>query len=206
MQSKCSQNAVKMQPKCSQNSVIIWPNAVKMQLKCSQNAIKMQLKAVKMQPKCILNAVKMQSKCSQNAVEMQPNAVKMQSKCSRNAVELQSKCSQNTAKIQSLLDLLTDWKVYTFGVLFQVVWIILKMGLTQPNLTWSNSTKIELVSMVGLVTAVLFFNGIPNWKLVLHLFQLFSIQLNQSINVEQNCSKLSKNAPKKTKNNNLWYK
>ena len=67
MQSKCSQNAAKIQQKFSQNSI-------KIQTKCSQSAIKIQQKfrkiSVKMQPKCSQNADKMQTKYSQNAVKI----------------------------------------------------------------------------------------------------------------------------------------
>ena len=82
IQSKCSQNAVKMQSKFNQN-------AVKMQPKCSQNAVKILSKLVKMQSKFSQNSVKYSQnsvKCSQNAVKIiQSNAVIILSKFRQNS-------------------------------------------------------------------------------------------------------------------------
>ena len=58
MQSKCSQNAVKM--------------VVKMQLKSSQNTVNI---VVKMQLKSTQNVVKMQSKCAQNFGSSLPDLI-----------------------------------------------------------------------------------------------------------------------------------
>ena len=82
MQSKCSQNAVKMQSKYSQN-------AVKIQSKFSQ----MQSKAVKIQS----NAIKIQSKFSQNSAKFSQNSDRIQPKFSQNSVKIQSKFCQNSS-------------------------------------------------------------------------------------------------------------
>ena len=94
MQSKCSQNAVKMGSKWSQNSV-------KMQSKYSQNAVKMK------------------PKFSQK----QSNEVKLKPKCSQNSVKMQLKCSQNSVKIQSVLGVLIGWKVFSLVNISTRFWL-----------------------------------------------------------------------------------
>ena len=126
MQSKCSQNAVKMQPK-SQNSV-------KMLSKCSQNAVKMQSKwsqnEVKFHTlKCSKYTAKVQSKCSQSAVKMQPNSGKLQLKYSQNSVKMQPKFCQflECLSTEKFLVLLLFWHVLTYFDL--VYWLVLSWTL-----------------------------------------------------------------------------
>ena len=64
MQSKFSQNSVKIQSKFSQMQSKFGQNSVKIRSKCSQNAVKIR-------SNCSQNEVK-KSKCSQNTVKIQP--------------------------------------------------------------------------------------------------------------------------------------
>ena len=55
---------------CTLRLFKMWIHFSPMQTKCKQNANKMQKNANKIQTKCNQNAIKMQSKCKQNANKM----------------------------------------------------------------------------------------------------------------------------------------
>ena len=117
MQSKFSQNPVKIQSKFSQNSV-------KIRSKFCQNSVKnpffplfLEIRQISSKNKLFFvsvvcnsrNSPKIQSKSgpnpdqskfSQNSVKIQSKSVKIQSNFSQNSVKIQSKFSQNSIKIQ----------------------------------------------------------------------------------------------------------